>query len=121
MRGITRAATVFAVLPWLVLGTPSKHATFNGTRSIEWNPCKIAGSLPGECGHLKVPLDYTNPNSSAKLDLSIIKVPAPGKKQGSLFVNFGGPGASGIDDLADTAERIQAYVNNSSSHPQNSD
>ncbi|MET8697751.1 alpha/beta hydrolase [Kitasatospora sp. NPDC004723] len=50
------------------------------------------------CGKLHVPLDYTDPAADA-LDLALIKLPAakPDQRIGSLMVNPGGPGGSGID------------------------
>ncbi|MFD9593896.1 alpha/beta hydrolase [Kitasatospora sp. NPDC059973] len=50
------------------------------------------------CGRLHVPLDYTAPAADA-LDLALIKLPAarPDQRLGSLMVNPGGPGASGVE------------------------
>ncbi|MFJ8626839.1 alpha/beta hydrolase [Kitasatospora sp. NPDC093550] len=50
------------------------------------------------CGKLHVPLDYANPGSDA-IDLALIKYPAakPNQRIGSLMVNPGGPGASGVE------------------------
>jgi len=47
---------------------------------------------------LKVPLSYDNP-AQASIELKVIKLPAsePGKRIGSLVMNPGGPGGSGID------------------------
>ncbi|MQS12588.1 alpha/beta hydrolase [Streptomyces kaniharaensis] len=51
-----------------------------------------------QCGKLHVPLDYANPATDA-LDIALIKLPAakPDQKIGSLMVNPGGPGESGIE------------------------
>lgn len=87
--------------PWAP-GTTS-HDSRN-LEKIQWSPCGDLGfneTVPLSCGSLTVPLDYTEPDSGETLDLQILKVPAlkqPSK--GSVFVNFGGPGASGIADIA---------------------
>ncbi|MGA5820483.1 alpha/beta hydrolase [Kitasatospora sp. NPDC094028] len=51
-----------------------------------------------KCGKLHVPLDYANPATDA-IDLALIKHPAakPDQRVGSLMVNPGGPGASGVE------------------------
>jgi pimeloyl-ACP methyl ester carboxylesterase len=45
-------------------------------------------------------LDYRAPDLT-KIDLAVIKLPAgdPARRIGTLFVNFGGPGSSGVDRL----------------------
>jgi pimeloyl-ACP methyl ester carboxylesterase len=45
-----------------------------------------------------VPLDYDQPNG-AKISIAMVRLPAanPALRQGSLFVNPGGPGGSGVD------------------------
>ena len=82
--GITAAAVSASVLP-------------RGTEKIEWAPCtEFKNPVPLQCGNLKVPLDYSNPNSTETLQLQLIKVPAtkiPAK--GSILFNFGGPGEPG--------------------------
>ncbi len=60
--------------------------------SIEWTDC--GGGL--ECGSVPVPVDYASPDGSL-LDIAVVRVPANGDAVGSIFVNPGGPGASGIE------------------------
>ncbi|MEV7772172.1 alpha/beta hydrolase [Kitasatospora sp. NPDC086791] len=50
------------------------------------------------CGRLHVPLDYASPGTDA-IDLALIKYPAakPDQRIGSLMVNPGGPGGSGVE------------------------
>ncbi|RDI24565.1 alpha/beta hydrolase [Lentzea flaviverrucosa] len=63
---------------------------------LSWQDCQDGF----QCSTAKVPLDHDQP-SGAKIDLALIRLPAtdPAKRIGSLFVNFGGPGASGVDRL----------------------
>jgi pimeloyl-ACP methyl ester carboxylesterase len=62
---------------------------------IHWVAC---GSL--QCGSVTVPLDYAHPGG-ATLQIAVARHPAevPSQRIGSLVVNPGGPGTSGIDDL----------------------
>ena len=56
------------------------------------------------CTKIEVPLDYGAPEGES-IELSLLKVPAASKSQrvGSLVVNPGGPGGSGVDYAAQTA------------------
>jgi pimeloyl-ACP methyl ester carboxylesterase len=67
-----------------------------GPNTIPWSKC-YSQRGPFECGTLQVPLDYGDPNS-ATISLSLIRLPAtdPAHRIGSLFLNPGGPGASGV-------------------------
>jgi pimeloyl-ACP methyl ester carboxylesterase len=66
------------------------------TPVLTWQDCQDGF----QCATAKVPLDYDQPRAT-KIDLAVIRLPAtdPSKRIGSLFVNFGGPGASGVDRL----------------------
>src|SRR5690606_13151881 len=60
-------------------------------QEIQWETC---GEL--ECATIQVPLDWGNPGGET-IDLKLNKIPAEGDKQGSLLLNPGGPGGSGLD------------------------
>jgi pimeloyl-ACP methyl ester carboxylesterase len=63
---------------------------------ISWTSCN--GSL--QCGTLIVPLDYTHPQGATialALERHLAEIPAD--RVGSLVINPGGPGVSGIDDF----------------------
>jgi pimeloyl-ACP methyl ester carboxylesterase len=51
-----------------------------------------------ECATAGVPLDYDRPNGPA-VQLAVVRIPArdPARRIGSLFLNPGGPGGSGVD------------------------
>ena len=72
-------------------------ADFYG-QSIDWRLCR---DDEFECGTLSVPVDYADP-SGETVDLALLKVPArdQGARVGSLVVNPGGPGASGVEYAA---------------------
>ncbi|MFB7376003.1 alpha/beta hydrolase [Kitasatospora purpeofusca] len=51
-----------------------------------------------QCATLKVPLDYADPSSGETLDVAVARIPAakPEQRTGSLLVNPGGPGGTGV-------------------------
>jgi pimeloyl-ACP methyl ester carboxylesterase len=64
---------------------------------LNWKSCEPA--IKGvECTTATVPLDYDEPKG-AQIELAIARRPAtdPGRRVGSLFVNPGGPGESGVE------------------------
>lgn len=63
----------------------------------EWRDCR--GAL--ECAEIEVPLDYDEPDGD-RVELALLRVPAGDgdDKVGSLLVNPGGPGGSGIEYAA---------------------
>ena len=63
-------------------------------QQLEWSSCDA-----GECATAKVPLDYADPTGDS-IDIALARSQASGDdKLGSLLLNPGGPGASGIDFL----------------------
>lgn len=72
-------------------------AAYYGQR-LDWRECRATM----QCAQLTVPLDYAHPGRKT-IELSVLKVPATGGDQriGSLVVNPGGPGGSGVDYAAD--------------------
>ncbi len=65
---------------------------------LDWGPCEEGQPAPFQCATLDVPLDYERPRG-ATLSLALIRHPAtdPGRRIGSLFLNPGGPGGSGVN------------------------
>jgi pimeloyl-ACP methyl ester carboxylesterase len=72
--------------------------------AVTWAACPQDGSLL--CTKMQVPLDYSRPTGQ-QISIALIKVPAakPNKRIGSMLVNPGGPGASGIG-FASRARRL---------------
>nr|WP_272818751.1 alpha/beta hydrolase [Mycolicibacterium rhodesiae] len=60
---------------------------------VVWSPCRTAGA---ECGEVEVPVDYAESGGTVAR-LALIRFPATGQKIGSLVVNPGGPGGSGVE------------------------
>ncbi|MGH1561205.1 alpha/beta hydrolase [Mumia sp. DW29H23] len=65
-------------------------------QDLEWGSC---GRY--ECASAEVPLDYDAPDGD-RITLELRRLPAgdPSSRRGSLFINPGGPGGSGVDYVA---------------------
>ena len=76
-------------------------------QKLAWKACGGGFS----CAQAAVPLDYANPRAQ-RIKISMVKLPARKAKKriGSLFVNPGGPGASGIQYARYAENAIPASV-----------
>ena len=70
------------------------------SQEIQWSECG-AGAL---CAIVLAPLDWDNPGVGTDVELALSKYEATGESQGSLFVNPGGPGASGYTFVLDSVD-----------------
>jgi pimeloyl-ACP methyl ester carboxylesterase len=66
---------------------------------LTWEPCDEGSTL--QCTTLRVPLDYDNPGGKS-IELAVLRYPAQDqeRKLGSLVINPGGPGGSGVEYAA---------------------
>src|SRR6478736_5489420 len=83
---------------------------------IQWAPCKASAAsdetrIPAgaECGLLSVPVDYAKPDDDVA-QIAMIRFKATGQKIGSLVVNPGGPGESGVEAAASMAATLPSSV-----------
>src|SRR5713226_3389095 len=62
---------------------------------LDWKGCGHSG----ECAKLTVPLDYDHPKNGKTIKVALFRLRAsdPNQRIGSLLMNPGGPGASGVD------------------------
>ncbi|GAB2893324.1 alpha/beta hydrolase [Streptomyces deserti] len=69
-------------------------------QKVRWSACEGA-DMPKDlqCGKVTVPLDYARPEQGT-LDLALARYRATGTSRGSVLLNFGGPGGSGVSGLA---------------------
>ena len=76
---------------------------------ITWNSC-YAQFGPFQCGQLQVPLDYSQ-RSAGVISLALVRLPAsdPQHRIGSLLINPGGPGGSGVDFAAFAAHCCRTH------------
>jgi len=99
VRRVSGLAITFALVacsgaaPTTSQASPTPYST---PLSIAWKAC--GGAL--QCGTVTVPLDYSNPYGDT-IKIAVIRKPAtdPSHRIGSVLINAGGPGLSGIDYL----------------------
>ena len=79
-------------------------------QEVSWYPCGDTGGMEKteeqgkfSCGMVTVPMDYNNPDGTT-IQIAVKKRAADGESRGSLFINPGGPGGSGIS-LVEGAEQ----------------
>jgi pimeloyl-ACP methyl ester carboxylesterase len=82
------------LLPCVIVGALLALAPAAKAQGLQWKSCGQGTAANVSCADYKVPRDYDNPNG-AKFTLRVAKSPATDKQHriGSLFMNFGGPGA----------------------------
>ena len=96
-----------------VLGQPPGHGVTPAglerfyTQDLTFDSCESFGSTPlemilyvdpFECGRIEVPLNYDDPDGET-MQIAVLRLPAgdgPGDRIGSLVINPGGPGGSGM-------------------------
>ena len=86
-------------------------------QTVEWYDCgktggmeKSAEATAFKCAKVKVPLDYSKPDGQT-IEIAMKKHVATGSvRQGSLFMNPGGPGMSGVNQVETMADMNFAGV-----------
>lgn len=65
---------------------------------IEWDDCETQPA-PWQCAVIEVPLDYRRPTELDAISIAVTRLPAAvqAERIGSLVLNPGGPGGSGLD------------------------
>ncbi|MHA7154674.1 alpha/beta hydrolase [Arthrobacter sp. TMN-50] len=80
------------------------------TQDVVWELCEESFA----CATIEVPLDYADP-SRESINIALIRSDATGEPRGSVLVNPGGPGGSGVNIVRDaltfvTSDRLrEAY------------
>jgi len=92
--------------------SPSPTASFIPSGTIDWQSCPVTDPVTGGnpellCATITVPRDYLTPDGPT-IDLAVALLPAADQanKVGPLLLNFGGPGASGINILAQSGRGV---------------
>jgi len=105
-RGFGRALVLFCLIcAPLLAAAPTGSAK---APSIDWQPCQDADGF--DCAAVAVPRDYRHP-SGRTLDLAVTRLPATGDRIGSLFVNYGGPGADAVATTKAIGAELFASLN----------
>lgn len=71
------------------------------SQTMNWSDCG-AGF---ECSEFVAPVDYSNPDADSVVTIKVNRLKASGKAIGSLILNPGGPGGSGLQ-YAEAAEWV---------------
>ncbi|CAN5465780.1 alpha/beta hydrolase [soil metagenome] len=66
-------------------------------QTLTWKDC----GKRQQCATATAPMDWDNPSKATDVSLALTRASATGSRLGSLFVNPGGPGASGYDLVHD--------------------
>jgi pimeloyl-ACP methyl ester carboxylesterase len=70
------------------------------SQELNWTDCGDGA----QCTTAIAPMDWDNPQPATDIELALSRHTATGAKRGSLFVNPGGPGASGYDYVHDDVD-----------------
>ncbi len=93
------AATSGAAVSPAAVPTAGKSALDRyAKQKVRWKRCPEPEAPPEiRCATIKVPLDYRHPGGKRiELSISRVQATAPGKRQGVLLSNPGGPGGPGL-------------------------
>ena len=98
---------------------PKGLESFYGQK-VAWYDCvatagveKSADKTGFQCAKVKVPLDYSKPDGQT-IEIAMKKHQATGSvRQGTLFMNPGGPGGSGVDDVGAMVDSTFAGIQKS--------
>jgi pimeloyl-ACP methyl ester carboxylesterase len=102
MRRVLLSVAVLAVA-WLALASQAADAA---APKVAWSSCYVQFG-PFECTTVRVPLDYAHPDGET-IAIAITRLPAtdPAHRIGSLFLNPGGPGGSGVDLVVGLGQQL---------------
>jgi pimeloyl-ACP methyl ester carboxylesterase len=110
--GVAAVVVLTAGCTTMVEGRAVVSAPRPGT-PIQWSKCPAApnSEVPegAECGSLSVPVDYAKPDGDVAR-IAMVRFKATGDKIGSLIINPGGPGESGVDTAVDLVTVLPASV-----------
>nr|WP_158630256.1 alpha/beta fold hydrolase [Glycomyces terrestris] len=97
-RALAAAAASALLTATLVAAGPQAAAAGHG-RGIDWAPCPDVDPAEGvECASIEVPLDYNRPwGEKIEIGLARRQATDPDERLGSILMNPGGPGGSGVD------------------------
>ena len=121
--GAVPAAALPAAGPAAAVAASSKAAVPKGLESfygqkVEWYDCVATGGMEKsaektgfQCAKVKVPLDYSKPDGQT-IEIAMKKHLATGStRQGTLFVNPGGPGYSGVEMVENNETEFSPTLN----------
>jgi pimeloyl-ACP methyl ester carboxylesterase len=83
--------------------TPAEPSASADPSGLDWTACSDVAK-GAECATVKAPLDWSKPDGD-QIDIAVARIPArdPDNRVGSLLLNPGGPGGSGVSFLGSAA------------------
>ena len=99
LAGLVVAATSACTAP---VAAPDAAAGRFAEQRIDWQDCEDGM----ECATVLAPMDWDDPGDGRTIEIPVTRHRATGDRIGSLFMNPGGPGASGYDDVRDGWETL---------------
>lgn len=78
-------------------------------QKVSWVPCQESDLKDYQCARVKVPLDYSD-TQKEDIELALARSRASGKRLGSLLINPGGPGGSGVDLIKNSEDMFSEQV-----------
>jgi pimeloyl-ACP methyl ester carboxylesterase len=107
---IVRLSFIVALLV-TTAALPPSPAALAAQPTITWEPCATSQLPTQECAEQAVPLDYDEPDG-ATITLAVARVPATDQtnRVGSILLNPGGPGNSGVMSLPPQYAALPAAV-----------
>jgi len=100
MGGRGRLVTVAAVVALAGAVFTGAPANAEGQAGIDWKPCPDVEGV--DCGAVTVPVDWAHPGrGTVKIALARRKATDPAARIGSILMDPGGPGGSGVSKVRD--------------------
>ncbi|KAL5634901.1 hypothetical protein ACGC1H_002804 [Rhizoctonia solani] len=108
MLGAAALASTISTSAWTL---PAGYHRFAPRSSgFNWGDCSSEAPSSRECSRFEVPLDWAN-ESAGKASLAVARYKATKQpKLGTLFMNPGGPGGSGVDTMLGAAAEIISEI-----------
>jgi pimeloyl-ACP methyl ester carboxylesterase len=86
--------------------------------SVAWEDCtdeargvnrQFPDSFTAECGQVVVPRDWNDPDNGETFEIAVMRIRSEDQRDrlGAILTNFGGPGASGFDQLPHLAPDLE--------------
>jgi pimeloyl-ACP methyl ester carboxylesterase len=105
-------ALLVALTPGVASGSPAGPPVQSDAPVpvLSWAGCGTAARV--QCATAALPMDYDQPQG-AQVQIAVARVPAtnPAQRIGSLFFNFGGPGAPAVDYLQAAGAGVLSALN----------
>ena len=107
LRRLALAVLTLALPTAILVPASTADAAQGSAQGIAWTPC----GPQLECARVQVPLDWRR-RSGRKIELAVVRHLAsrPDQRIGSLFLNPGGPGDSGVGAVTQRGESLDALT-----------